>query len=73
VGEGEWKEARLLGEPRRGSWRWWELITRLDEPGVFNVRARATDIAGHTQPDRAEWNRLGYGNNSIQRVQILVV
>ena len=73
VGERGWREARLVGEPQRGSWRWWEWITRLDEPGVFSVRARATDVAGHTQPDRAEWNRLGYGNNSIQRVSIRVV
>jgi DMSO/TMAO reductase YedYZ molybdopterin-dependent catalytic subunit len=70
---GGWKEARLSGEPTRGSWRWWELMTRLDEPGVVSVRSRATDAAGNTQPERADWNRLGYGNNSIQRVQIRVV
>lgn len=73
VGEGAWREARLVGEPQPGSWRWWELITCLEEPGVFSLRARATDGARHTQPDRAEWNRLGYGNNSIQRVWIRVV
>ena len=73
VGEGGWKEARLVGDQQRGSWRWWELITRFDQPGVFILRARATDMAGHTQPDRAEWNRLGYGNNSIQRAPIQVV
>jgi DMSO/TMAO reductase YedYZ molybdopterin-dependent catalytic subunit len=73
LGKGGWLEARLLGEPRRGSWQWWDLVARLEIPGVFCVRARATDAAGHTQPDRAEWNRLGYGNNSIQRVQIRVV
>ena len=37
------------------------------------LRARATDRAGHTQPERAEWNRLGYGNNAMQRVPIRVV
>jgi DMSO/TMAO reductase YedYZ molybdopterin-dependent catalytic subunit len=73
VGKGVWREARLVGEQQRGSWRWWELTTRLGEPGVVSVRARATDAAGHTQPERADWNRLGYGNNSIQRVQIRVV
>jgi hypothetical protein len=36
------------------------------------VRARATDLAGRTQPERAEWNRLGYGNNAIQEVPIRV-
>ena len=37
------------------------------------MRARATDLAGRTQPERAEWNRLGYGNNAIQQVSIRVV
>jgi hypothetical protein len=35
--------------------------------------ARATDKAGRVQPEKAEWNRLGYGNNSIQEVAIRVV
>jgi DMSO/TMAO reductase YedYZ molybdopterin-dependent catalytic subunit len=73
VGDGDWQEARLLGEGQHGCWRRWELITRLDRrPGVLKVHARATDEAGHIQPERAEWNRLGYGNNSIQRVPIRV-
>jgi hypothetical protein len=37
------------------------------------LRARATDRAGRVQPEHAEWNRLGYGNNSIQEVAIRVV
>ena len=73
VGESEWEEARLEGEPQRGSWRRWELTTRLDQAGTSNVRARAIDQAEHTQPERAEWNNLGYGNNSIQRVPICAV
>jgi hypothetical protein len=36
------------------------------------LRARATDLAGRTQPERPEWNRLGYGNNVIQEVPIRV-
>ena len=27
----------------------------------------STDRAGNTQPERAEWNNLGHGNNSIQQ------
>ncbi|MEY9199655.1 DMSO/TMAO reductase YedYZ molybdopterin-dependent catalytic subunit [Sinorhizobium fredii] len=65
---GPWREARLVGERRRSAWQWWELITRLDETGPLIVRARATDMAGRTQPEHAEWNRLGYGNNSIHCV-----
>jgi hypothetical protein len=67
VGEGDWQEARLEGESQRGSWRKCELITRLDQAGASDMRARATDQAGNTQPERAEWNNLGHGNNSIQQ------
>jgi hypothetical protein len=70
VGEREWQESRLVGERKRHSWQWWELITRIDTPSLVTVRARATDFAGRTQPEHAEWNRLGYGNNSIQSVQV---
>jgi hypothetical protein len=38
-----------------------------------SLSARATDIAGRTQPERAEWNRLGYGNNSIHSVTVHVI
>jgi hypothetical protein len=62
-----------VNEPLRGSWCWWELITRLDQLGPVTIRARAIDLAGDTQPNQAEWNGLGYGNNSIQMVPIQVV
>lgn len=73
VNEGHWQEARLIGEPRRGAWQWWELLTSLEEVGPLVVRARATDTASRTQPDQAEWNRLGYGNNSVHVVEAHVV
>jgi len=73
VGEGDWQAARIGSAPVRGSWCRWELITHLDQPGVVTISARASDLAGATQPERAEWNRLGYGNNSIQRVSIRVI
>jgi DMSO/TMAO reductase YedYZ molybdopterin-dependent catalytic subunit len=73
VGGGAWQEARLVGERKRHSWQWWELITHVYEPGDVVLRARATDLAGRTQPERAEWNRLGYGNNGIHQSVIRVV
>jgi DMSO/TMAO reductase YedYZ molybdopterin-dependent catalytic subunit len=73
VGDGEWRDARLVGERRRHGWQWWELVAHLESQGPTIVRARATDMAGRTQPEHAEWNRLGYGNNSIQAVPIRVV
>jgi Mo-co oxidoreductase dimerisation domain len=50
----------------------WELVTRIHTSGSAILRARAMDRAGRVQPEHAEWNRLGYGNNSIQEVAIRV-
>ena len=68
-----WHPARLIGEPSRQAWQRWEVVAHIDASGPAILRARATDTAGRVQPDHAEWNRLGYGNNSIQEVAISVV
>jgi DMSO/TMAO reductase YedYZ molybdopterin-dependent catalytic subunit len=73
VNGGDWHEARLVGERQRHSWQWWELVATFDRPGDVTLRARATDLAGRTQPERAEWNRLGYGNNGIHEVTARIV
>jgi DMSO/TMAO reductase YedYZ molybdopterin-dependent catalytic subunit len=70
IGDGPWQPARLVGDRQRHRWQWWELLTHLDEPGPATVRARATDLAGHTQPAQPHWNRLGYGANAIHTVQL---
>ncbi len=72
IANGPWQQARMLGDRTRHSWQGWELITHLDTAGAITLRARATDQAGHTQPNAPEWNRLGYGNNVIQQVPVCV-
>jgi DMSO/TMAO reductase YedYZ molybdopterin-dependent catalytic subunit/rhodanese-related sulfurtransferase len=72
IGSGPWQDARLIGQQQRHSWRWWELLTRIDSRGEATLRARATDLAGRTQPERPHWNRLGYGGNAVQNVPLLV-
>jgi DMSO/TMAO reductase YedYZ molybdopterin-dependent catalytic subunit len=72
VNGGPWQEARLVGERKRYRWQWWELLLRVDEPGVVEIRARAADLANRVQPEVPEWNRLGYGNNAIQKIQVQV-
>lgn len=73
VDGGDWREARLVGERKRHSWQWWELIARFERSGDVTLRARATDLAGRSQPERAEWNKLGYGNNGIHEVTARIV
>ena len=72
INGGPWREARLVGDRKRHSWQWWELFLSVDEPGTLDIRARAADMASRTQPAEPEWNRLGYGNNAIQKTRVLV-
>jgi hypothetical protein len=73
VNRGSWLESRLVGERSRTHWQWWEHSLHVNEPGTLEIRTRATDMAHRTQPEHPEWNRLGYGNNSIQTVRIRIV
>ncbi len=70
IAGGPWQQAHLVGDRNRYSWQWWELITRIDGSGMITIRARASDLAGRTQPERPEWNRLGYGNNAVQELSV---
>jgi Mo-co oxidoreductase dimerisation domain len=70
VDDGPWREARLVGERRPHRWQWWELIVRADRPGTVALRSRATDLAGRSQPEGQEWNRLGYGNNAVRSLPV---
>jgi DMSO/TMAO reductase YedYZ molybdopterin-dependent catalytic subunit/rhodanese-related sulfurtransferase/glyoxylase-like metal-dependent hydrolase (beta-lactamase superfamily II) len=72
INDGPWLEARLIGDRHRHGWQWWELLSRLAQPGTNSIRARATDLAGRTQPDQPRWNRQGYGNNAIQTLLVQV-
>lgn len=71
VGDEPWTEAQLIpSDP--DAWTLWRLTTRAVPPGRVTLQSRATDATGATQPEQAEWNRLGYGNNSIQKVTVEV-
>ena len=45
---------------------------RVDQPGRATLRARASDLAGRTQPETPVWNKHGYGNNAIQPMVVNV-
>jgi Mo-co oxidoreductase dimerisation domain len=70
IGDSPWQEARLVSERKRHSWQSWEFFARLERPGSTVISARATDLAGRTQPESPEWNRLGYGNNTIHKIRV---
>ena len=71
VAGGPWQKARLVGVAAAYSWQQWEFLASGLRPGEVTIRARAADLAGRVQPERPEWNRLGYGANFIHEIQIL--
>ena len=73
VGGGDdWEEAHLGESASPYSWRPWTFDWKPTERGLFVLRSRATDASGAVQPDRARWNRHGYGNNAIRPVFVRI-
>ncbi|MGI8914366.1 MAG: sulfite oxidase [Chloroflexota bacterium] len=68
----QWQPAQLTSAAERYAWRRWEFHWQSATPGVVELRSRAFDDAGNSQPVEPEWNKLGYANNAIQVVTVTV-
>jgi DMSO/TMAO reductase YedYZ molybdopterin-dependent catalytic subunit len=68
-----WKNAELGEQLGPHAWRSWSCEWDA-EPGEYELRVRATDATGRTQPSDAgeTWNQGGYGVNVVQRVPVSV-
>ena len=72
VDDGPWEPAELTDPagpfaPTQWLWRWTPA-----RPGSFQLAARAMDEDGNRQPERAVWNRNGYGNNVTHSIDLTV-
>src|SRR4051794_12877940 len=67
-----WEDAALGDAPGPHAWRAWSYTWSPPAAGDYELRCRATDDAGHTQPAEAQWNVGGYANNAVQRVAVTV-
>ena len=67
-----WQPARLIGPDETYAWRHWKYLWEVRQAGDFTIMARATDTTGCRQPEKANWNVLGYGNNGIREHAIIV-
>jgi hypothetical protein len=72
TGEGDWHRARLAPPVGPYQWQDWSFGWQAAGAGRHTLRARATDVAGNTQPDTPVWNRLGYGNNMVEVIYVVV-
>ncbi|MEU8758716.1 sulfite oxidase [Streptomyces sp. NPDC048659] len=72
-GERTWRDAEVTADPGH-PWAWsaWG-ASWTAAPGRHLLTVRATDATGRTQPLTAPWNRGGFGNNLVQRVEVLCV
>ncbi len=66
AGDGDWQRARLFPPAGPYHWQEWSCDWQATRVARHTIRARATDVAGNTQPDVPVWNRLGYGNNAVE-------
>ena len=70
-GGASWADA-VLGPPVSDyAWRGWTYDWEA-AAGDHELCVRATDAAGHVQPDEQRWNLEGVQNNSIQRITVVV-
>lgn len=63
-GGASWNPARLTGQNLPRAWACFRFEWE-PEPGEYEIRIRATDIAGNTQPEAAPHNEQGYLYNAV--------
>jgi DMSO/TMAO reductase YedYZ molybdopterin-dependent catalytic subunit len=67
-----WQPAKLSSPPNRLAWQSWQTQVRFDQPGYYEIWARATDTQGRAQPMVVPgWNPKGYLNNACHRIAVL--
>jgi len=69
--DGDWRDAVLAAPVGTHAWRRWSARWNA-APGTHELRCRATDETGATQPLDPPWDVTGFGNNAAQRVEVEV-
>ncbi len=64
-----WAPATLGKDLGKYSFREWTLPVKL-VPGIYDLRVRATNNAGDTQPMEPRWNPAGYLRNVVETVRV---
>jgi sulfite oxidase len=66
-----WMPAKLGGPQSKYGWRNWERSWKAGA-GEYTLIARATNVAGQTQPLNEEWNPSGYLWNVAQSIKVVI-
>ena len=68
-----WREAQLGKDLGRYSFREWTIPFIPPKPGSYDLKAKATNRIGQSQPREALWNPAGYMRNVIETVRVEAV
>ena len=66
-----WQTANLDPVIGKYSWRRWKYKWTPGTEGTCNLRVKATNAIGETQPEH-QWNRSGYMRNEIETLELKV-
>ena len=67
-----WRPAEFIGPDEPYAWRQWQYVWHGSQSGPHTIKSRARDDQGKEQPDHADWNPLGYGNNGVNEHAVAI-
>jgi len=67
-----WREAQLGKDLGKYSFREWTIPFRPQQPGAYELKVKATNRIGQSQPMDALWNPPGYMRNVVETVKVSV-
>jgi sulfite dehydrogenase len=70
---GDWRSAELGKDLGKYSFREWQLPFKPSKPGAYELKVRALNRIGQSQPLEGLWNSSGYMRNVVETVRVEVV
>ena len=67
-----WREAKLGQDLGKYSFREWTIAFKPQRAGAYELKVKATNRVGQSQPAEALWNPPGYMRNAIETVKVSV-
>jgi hypothetical protein len=65
-----WREAQLGKDLGRFSFREWTVVFKPEPAGAYELKAKATNRIGQSQPLEPLWNPAGYMRNVVETVRV---
>jgi len=68
-----WREATLAKDYGKYSFREWTIPFTAQQAGTYELKVKATNRLGQSQPAEALWNPPGYMRNVVETVKVAAV